>query len=313
MQTSLPRDETSFVFGPDGLLLLAPLPRGRWLSFQDLEEAVETISADEVVARIQVRLGGRWRPTDVAWLWLVLRGHARGSLLDNYALERTIADRHVLEVSDEVHHAIVDIADAVRQGREVPAENVDPVAAALQRNARAMIDVDYKGSPLVADHAPNGNSIAEPHPGQRYPDSRRPYRLPVPLCRCRSDSRTGSSPLLVSDSRPDHRSGLNDKSAGRNVGRRESHIVLVLVAVLVLDTVYFLPNVFGLPTNLIFAKTLGFAISVLLTWLFEDNVDDEEENDKQRSDRVHSVVPAGVGQGCEHAPAKPPSFRGNNR
>jgi hypothetical protein len=30
-----------------------------------------------------------------------------------------------------------------------------------------MIDVDYAGSPLVADYGSNG---AEPHPGQRYPD-----------------------------------------------------------------------------------------------------------------------------------------------
>ena len=108
---------------------------------------------------------------DLAWkLALVLRGHARRSLLDQYAVERTIADRHVLEVSDDVHRAIVDIADAVRQGREVPAENVDPVAAALQRNARAMIDVDYAGSPLINDYAESGAGKAEPHPGQRYPD-----------------------------------------------------------------------------------------------------------------------------------------------
>jgi 6-methylpretetramide 4-monooxygenase / 4-hydroxy-6-methylpretetramide 12a-monooxygenase len=211
MQTSLPRDETSFVFGPDGLLLLAPLPGGRWLSFQDLEETVETVSAEEVVTRIETRLGGRWRPTEVTWfspfrmhrrivsrltdgrrfligdaahlsspfggeglnsglhdaydlawkLALVLQGHVRSSLLDGYALERRIADRHVLEVSDEVHRAVVDIADTVRQGRQVPLENVDPVAAALQRNARAMLDVDY---------AENGSGLPEPHPGQRYPD-----------------------------------------------------------------------------------------------------------------------------------------------
>src|SRR5262249_37085867 len=57
-----------------------------------------------------------------------------------------------------------------RQGREVHAAVVDPIAAALQRNARAMIDVDYAGSPLVADHGGGGADAAGPHPGQRYPD-----------------------------------------------------------------------------------------------------------------------------------------------
>jgi 2-polyprenyl-6-methoxyphenol hydroxylase-like FAD-dependent oxidoreductase len=220
MQAPFPRDETSFVFGPDGLLLLAPLPGGRWLTFQDLDESVETVSAEDVVARVAARLGGRWRPTDVAWIspfrmhrrivsrladarrfligdaahlsspfggeglnsglhdgydlaWklaLVLRGHGRHSLLDDYAVERKIADRHVLEVSDDVHRSVVDIADTVRQGREVAAEHVDPVAMALQRNAHAMIDIDYAGSPLVADHGQSGADMVEPHPGQRYPD-----------------------------------------------------------------------------------------------------------------------------------------------
>jgi hypothetical protein len=136
------------VFGPDGLLLLAPLPGGRWLSFQDLEEAVETVSAEEVIARIELRLGGRWRPVDVSWF-------------SPFRMHRRIVSR------------LTDGRRFLIGGRKVPVENVDPVAAALQRNARAMLDVDYAGSPLVNDYAENGSGLAEPHPGQRYPDCTR--------------------------------------------------------------------------------------------------------------------------------------------
>jgi 6-methylpretetramide 4-monooxygenase / 4-hydroxy-6-methylpretetramide 12a-monooxygenase len=52
----------------------------------------------------------------------------------------------------------------------VHAAAVDPTAAALQRNARAMIDIDYAGSPLVADHGGSGAGTRGPRPGQRYPD-----------------------------------------------------------------------------------------------------------------------------------------------
>ena len=67
MPAPFPRDEAGVICGPNGLLLLAPLPGGRWISFQDLEEDVENVSADEVVTRVEARLGGKYRPTDVAW------------------------------------------------------------------------------------------------------------------------------------------------------------------------------------------------------------------------------------------------------
>src|SRR5262245_61869626 len=108
---------------------------------------------------------------DLAWkLALVVRGHARRSLLDAYAAERRIADQHVLDVSDQIHTAIMHTVNAIRQGLSVHAAAVDPIAAALQCNARAMIDIDYEGSPLVADHGGSGAGAKGPRPGQRYPD-----------------------------------------------------------------------------------------------------------------------------------------------
>ena len=223
MPAPFPRDEAGVVCGPNGLLLLAPLPGGRWISFQDLEENLETVTVEEVVDRVALRLDEKYRPTDVGWfapfrmhrrivsrmthgrrfligdaahlsspfggeglnaglhdgynlawkLALALRGHANDALLDGYAAERRIADHHVLEVSDQVHHSIVEVSDAARQRRDLRVADVDPIAAALVRNARAMIDVDYAASPLVVDHGAGKADANGPRPGQWYPDRAR--------------------------------------------------------------------------------------------------------------------------------------------
>jgi 6-methylpretetramide 4-monooxygenase / 4-hydroxy-6-methylpretetramide 12a-monooxygenase len=220
MSAPFPRDEAGVICGPNGLLLLAPLPGGRWISFQDLEEQIDTVSANEVVARVVDRIGEEYRPTDVDWfapfrmhrrivsrladgkrfligdaahlsspfggeglnaglhdgydlawkLALVLRGQASNALIDGYMTERRIADNHVLDVSDQVHCSIADCAEAARQRREIQAAVVDPITAALVRNSRAMIDVDYWGSPLVADYGAGGLIAKGPRPGQWYPD-----------------------------------------------------------------------------------------------------------------------------------------------
>ena len=220
MPAPFPRDEAGVICSRHGLILLAPLPGGRWISFQDLEEGVESVSEDEVADRVEGRLGSKYRPTDVAWhtpfrmhrrivsrladerryligdaahlsspfggeglnaglhdghdlawkLALVTRGYARPTLLEGYRIERRIADHHVLDVSDQVHLSVVDTATAAREGRAIPAAAADPITAALVRNSRAMLDVDYWGSPLIADYGAGAAGATGPRPGQWYPD-----------------------------------------------------------------------------------------------------------------------------------------------
>jgi 2-polyprenyl-6-methoxyphenol hydroxylase-like FAD-dependent oxidoreductase len=109
---------------------------------------------------------------DIAWkLALVLRGAARPTLLDSYAIERGLADRHVLQVSDDMHHYVTELGAACAGGFAPPRPS--PAQALKAARARAMLDIVYEGSPLVGEHrggAPTAGPSERPRPGERFPD-----------------------------------------------------------------------------------------------------------------------------------------------
>lgn len=105
---------------------------------------------------------------DIAWkLALVLRGAAKPSLLDSYAIERGLADRHVLEVSNDTHMFIMQLIAMAADG-ESKVEPQDPASASAGLKRRCMLDVSYAGSPLIGDAA---GRLEEPAPGARFPDA----------------------------------------------------------------------------------------------------------------------------------------------
>ena len=105
---------------------------------------------------------------DIAWkLALVLRGAAKPSLLQTYAIERGLADRHVLEVSNEIHGLIMQLVEKCAAGEALSLPAEDPAEALKGLRKRSMLDVSYKGSLLVDGGA--GAGEAEPAPGARFP------------------------------------------------------------------------------------------------------------------------------------------------
>ncbi|MFO1059832.1 MAG: FAD-dependent monooxygenase, partial [Dongiaceae bacterium] len=110
---------------------------------------------------------------DIAWkLALVLRGAARPTLLDSYAIERGLADRHVLEVSDTLHRSVAALGAACAAGAMPPQQSAETALAAAR--ARAMLDIVYEGSPLIGEHRGAGLlqevPAGRPRPGERLPD-----------------------------------------------------------------------------------------------------------------------------------------------
>ena len=106
---------------------------------------------------------------NLGWkLALELRGRARPGLLATFASERLAADRHVLEVSDQLHKFAYRAVEAARTGVAPPPPTPQQAAAMLQ--SRSMLDTSYAGSPIVSEYTAGLRTAATPVPGDRYPD-----------------------------------------------------------------------------------------------------------------------------------------------
>jgi 2-polyprenyl-6-methoxyphenol hydroxylase-like FAD-dependent oxidoreductase len=110
---------------------------------------------------------------DLAWkLALVLRGAAKPALLDSFAIERGFADRHVLEVSDQVHGTVMGLVEAYAAGKKPEFPAPDAARDLAFQRSRSMLDVSYAGSPLVGEHVAKDYCPA-PAPGSRFPERSR--------------------------------------------------------------------------------------------------------------------------------------------
>jgi hypothetical protein len=105
---------------------------------------------------------------DIAWkLALVLRGAAKPSLLESYAIERGLADHHVLEVSDEVHDFVMKLIAMCKDGGVPVVPPEDPAESKASARRRLMLDVSYEGSAFVGQAGADMGGLP---PGTRFPD-----------------------------------------------------------------------------------------------------------------------------------------------
>jgi 2-polyprenyl-6-methoxyphenol hydroxylase-like FAD-dependent oxidoreductase len=183
------RDEADLNDGPPSAAHLAALVNSRigvdvglsdlrWISYFQMHKRVVPALSDGRrfllgdAGHLSSPMGGEginsalMDSANLAWkLALVLRGSAMPSLLDSYAFERGLADRHVLQVSHEIHGMIMQLVETCRAGGPLSLPAQAPAEALLGLRKRSMLDVSYKGS-LLTDR---GAGETEPAPGARFP------------------------------------------------------------------------------------------------------------------------------------------------
>lgn len=107
---------------------------------------------------------------NLGWkLALAVRGNAAPGLIESFEVERLSADRHVLEVSDQLHAVAHGAVESARTGIRTPGPPPEEAAALLR--SRCMLDVSYAHSALVGEYVVDvTRPPSHPATGTRYPD-----------------------------------------------------------------------------------------------------------------------------------------------
>jgi 2-polyprenyl-6-methoxyphenol hydroxylase-like FAD-dependent oxidoreductase len=107
---------------------------------------------------------------NLGWkLALAVHGHAAPGLIESFEVERLSADRHVLEVSDQLHALVQAAVESARTGIPIPPPTPDDLVAIVR--SRCMLDVSYAQSALVGEYIADGaRQPAHPAIGTCYPE-----------------------------------------------------------------------------------------------------------------------------------------------